>query len=728
MAIKDQVLKIIVTAQDKASAAFAAIKRELDNIGVSTDVVGPKTDAFGAKVDELGKKFLKWGTYIYLFQKTKEAITNIFETGADFEIFEAQITSAMGSIEKGKDATAWITDFETKVPADIKGVTEAFLSLKNFGIDPMNGSLASVAAATQQVGFTQEKFIGITRALGQAWSKEKLLAEESMQMIERGIPVWQLLENVTGKSSAELQNLARDGKLGQDVIAALIDEMGRFGAGAKDMSNGTAILSNFQSEWFKFLDSLSKGGLMDVFKDTLKDVTSSLKELRESGQLKEFAANMGAQVREAIALLKDFGIVINTFILKPLGFINDLFSVFDPKPVEAVAKASNDAAVAAEKTTEAYAEQKRVLVDLGDTAKEAKEAEAELEKTTLAKKKQIWSEEVRVREQIIDALLDKAKNAADQQADYEKQLADRQKQQAQAGVKQITAFDGGNDSPAVQLNDLIANASRGRGAVQGALSEGDTAKAIEAAKKVEAEYQSVAEAAQNAFDQGLIDQNSLDVALGEARRASDELNSLLQQGAEEQAAIREQAIADAEAEKAALEEKKAQLQELNDLATDKDIAINVDTTSLDAALAKLQQLQALPSSVDAAATPGFATGVRLPGYGGGDRIPALLEAGEGVLHKDAMRKLDHAFGSQFFNGLLRGYNPLDLIQFRRYANGGLVSSMSTTPSTTPASIQQGQPMTFVINGQSVGPVYGQPSQGAVIAKALSEQATKYGRL
>ena len=43
----------------------------------------------------------------------------------------------------------------------------------------------------------------------------------------------------------------------------------------------------------------------------------------------------------------------------------------------------------------------------------------------------------------------------------------------------------------------------------------------------------------------------------------------------------------------------------------------------------------------------LARGGRLPGFGGGDRIPALLESGEYVIRKEAVRR----YGSTLFNAL-----------------------------------------------------------------------------
>ncbi len=74
----------------------------------------------------------------------------------------------------------------------------------------------------------------------------------------------------------------------------------------------------------------------------------------------------------------------------------------------------------------------------------------------------------------------------------------------------------------------------------------------------------------------------------------------------------------------------------------------------------------------------LATGGRLSGYGGGDRIPALLEAGEFVIRKEAVRK----FGAGIFNAL----NSLKLPTIPRFAAGGAVGAAGGTSNTYHLSV------------------------------------------
>ena len=86
-----------------------------------------------------------------------------------------------------------------------------------------------------------------------------------------------------------------------------------------------------------------------------------------------------------------------------------------------------------------------------------------------------------------------------------------------------------------------------------------------------------------------------------------------------------------------------------------------------------QSITVMAEVVQARATGGLiqrlATGGSLPGYGGGDRIPALLEAGEFVIRKEAVRM----FGSGIFSAL----NNLRLPEIPRFATGGAVGAAAT---------------------------------------------------
>ncbi len=157
-----------------------------------------------------------------------------------------------------------------------------------------------------------------------------------------------------------------------------------------------------------------------------------------------------------------------------------------------------------------------------------------------------------------------------------------------------------------------------------------------------------------------------------------------------QAALK-QALSAAQDELEGYKQKLAELTE-----TPKAVQLQTDITQAEAGIAKLKgQLDALPTSktitietstANGTAAPGFATGGQLSGYGGGDRVHALLEAGEYVIRKEAVRR----YGSAFLHAVNSMSAPLRLPavgSVPRFATGGMVGA-------------GGAPLTLVLDGKS----------------------------
>ena len=221
-------------------------------------------------------------------------IFSMLKTGDQFELLDKRMTSLMGSIAGGEQATAWIRDFAKNTPLEVADVTNAFALLKSYGLDPMDGALQAVVDKNEQLGGGMERLTGISSALGQAYAKQKLQTEEILQLVERGVPVWGLLEKVTGKNAAQLSKLATEGRLGRDVIKALIDEMGKSatGAAAENMGTLTGRVSNLRDVWSSFLDRISKSGAMDFVKKKLGEVAAKIDEMDKDGRLDKLAQSL----------------------------------------------------------------------------------------------------------------------------------------------------------------------------------------------------------------------------------------------------------------------------------------------------------------------------------------------------------------------------------------------------------------------------------------------------
>jgi len=247
--------------------------------------------------------------------KVKSLAIEMLTTGDKFEGLRIQMDALMGSIEGGEQATEWIKEFTQKTPLQLEDVTKTFARLKAFGLDPMDGSMQAIVDQSEKLGGGMERVEGISLALGQAWAKQKLQGEEILQLVERGVPVWDLLEKATGRNALELQKLSREGKLGRDVIKQLTAEIGKGadGAAAANMGRMTGLISNLKDQWQLFLNEIAQSGALDYAKQQLTLLNKTIKEMANDGSLKKWAQDISKALVSFVEGLKDAGQWLNKF-------------------------------------------------------------------------------------------------------------------------------------------------------------------------------------------------------------------------------------------------------------------------------------------------------------------------------------------------------------------------------------------------------------------------------
>jgi len=238
----------------------------------------------------------------------RDGIYSMLATGDQFEGMQTQLTALMGSIEGGEKATDWIKQFTRDTPLQLQDVTQAFTLLKAFGLDPMDGTLQAITDQSEKLGGGMEKLTGISSALGQAWAKQKLQGEEILQLVERGVPVWDLLEKVTGKNTEQLQKLSSAGRLGRDVISDLIKEIGSAaeGSAAANMTRLTGIVSNLKDVASDFLDRIARSGAMEYVKEQLLSVAQAIDQMDKDGRLDALAESLSTAFIQASERVKAF--------------------------------------------------------------------------------------------------------------------------------------------------------------------------------------------------------------------------------------------------------------------------------------------------------------------------------------------------------------------------------------------------------------------------------------
>ncbi|MFB2661791.1 tape measure protein [Shewanella mangrovisoli] len=302
----------LTTAQRKLGAEFDSTGRQVDKFANNLDKQNASVREHAVSLRGVITQVTALAGAYVGFDRVSQAVKDIFATGDQFERLGVQMNAVMGSFESGRQATAWVKQFAIDVPLQLNEVNQAFVKAKAFGLDPMNGTMKSIVDQAFKLGGGFQEVEGITLALGQAWAKQKLQGEESLQLIERGVPVWDMLAKVTGKNTTELQKLSEQGKLGRDVIQSLIDEMGRAsnGSAAAQMALLSGQVSNLKDNLSSFYDLVAQSGALDWLKGQISELNLEFAAMASDGRLKEWAqqisdtiVSIGSAVQDGAAML-----------------------------------------------------------------------------------------------------------------------------------------------------------------------------------------------------------------------------------------------------------------------------------------------------------------------------------------------------------------------------------------------------------------------------------------
>lgn len=281
----------LASEQNRLQAEINQTVDKTAQLGQRMTGVSSSAATFGGQVARLTGQLVAMAGVYFGINKITESIKEMFSQGDKAELLQTQMNAVMGSIEAGQSATKWIQEFARKTPLQLDEVTQTFTRMKAFGLDPMDGSLQAVVDQSYKLGKGFEGVQSVSLALGQAWAKQKLQGDEILQLVEAGVPAWDLLSKATGKNTYELQRLSEQGALGRDVIKQLIDEIGRSSSGAAAANMGTlsGLISNAKDNIDLFYRKVAESGALDWLKNQLSSLNSEVQKMAEDGRLDKYA-------------------------------------------------------------------------------------------------------------------------------------------------------------------------------------------------------------------------------------------------------------------------------------------------------------------------------------------------------------------------------------------------------------------------------------------------------
>ena len=241
----------------------------------------------------------------------------------------------MGSAEEGQKMLQRIQQFAKDTPFDFDSTQKFAQQLKIAGLngDQLFKTMQVIGDAAQG---NVEKAEGIATAYQQMSAKGKIQTEEMNQLLERGIPAWDMLAKATGKTKAELMDMASKGKLMADeYLPKLVEQMdATFGGGMqKQAQTFNGQLSQLEDNLL-MLGSRGVAPLRQALTGLMKDINDVF-----DGKMSvtEMLGKWGQQFKEGLTKLGEMiaNFDLASFVKKLLkgfevggGFLSDVLQGF----------------------------------------------------------------------------------------------------------------------------------------------------------------------------------------------------------------------------------------------------------------------------------------------------------------------------------------------------------------------------------------------------------------
>ena len=212
-------------------------------------------------------------------------IKSVISTSAEFEKFETILGTIEGSSDKAKASMDWISEFAAKTPYDIAGVTDAFVKLRAYGMDPINGDLLRTLGDTAAA--MGKPVMQAVEAIADAVTGEnERLKEFGIKAAKQAGKIAYTYTDSAGKQQTKLVD-ANSREQIQATLQAIWNEKY---AGAMDKLSNTweGITSNIGDQFDRLKLEIGRAGIFDGAKRGLKAFQEILENI-DADDLKEIA-------------------------------------------------------------------------------------------------------------------------------------------------------------------------------------------------------------------------------------------------------------------------------------------------------------------------------------------------------------------------------------------------------------------------------------------------------
>lgn len=245
---------------------------------------------------------------------------SVIDTSAKFESYAATLETIEGSAAGAEAALDWIANFAKTTPYEVDELTAAFVKLRSYGLDPMDGTMETIGDTASAMGKSLDQAV-------EAWADAT--TGEFERLKEFGIRAKQTGDQVTffwTQNGQEQQRVVK--KTSQDIQEFLNDVMGKKFAGAMIRQSKTwnGMMSNLGDSWVDLQRRIGDAGFFDAVKTKLGDVMDVVNEWATDGTIDKIASTLSAMFVAMVDAVGFFAERIGTHVT----FIVENFDRLEP--------------------------------------------------------------------------------------------------------------------------------------------------------------------------------------------------------------------------------------------------------------------------------------------------------------------------------------------------------------------------------------------------------------
>lgn len=259
-----------------------------------------ETDALASSIGKL--KGMIAGAF------TLGAIANFgkkaLEASANMEVFKKGLSFTLGSEGEADKLIASMQQIGEASAYDTTQLLPLARQWVNIGnsADEASSKMKKIVDLGSAYGMQTEQIQAANLALTQMSMAGKIGAQDMMQLINAGVPAWQLLADKMGLSVAQVRDLSQQGALGEEAINTLWDAITEKTQGAAD-TMGNTLMAKFSNMEESITNSMS--GIGDIISQALDlpDVLTQVGAFTESFKQHIFSIRDAAKqigVKDAI--------------------------------------------------------------------------------------------------------------------------------------------------------------------------------------------------------------------------------------------------------------------------------------------------------------------------------------------------------------------------------------------------------------------------------------------